>query len=69
MAHKIYGQNVLVINNGSAEEITPAPTPEVITDYTVRVIDYDGTVLMSQTGKNGEAISLPEPPSHERLVF
>ena len=38
-------------------------------NYTVKVIDYDGTVLMEKKGNTGDVIELPEAPTHDRLVF
>ncbi len=38
-------------------------------NYTVKVIDYDGTVLMEKRGNTGDVIELPEAPTHDRLVF
>lgn len=38
-------------------------------NYTVKVIDYDGTVLMEKRGNTGDTIELPEAPTHDRLVF
>ena len=38
-------------------------------NYTVKVIDYDGTVLMEKKGNTGDVIDLPEAPTHDRLVF
>lgn len=38
-------------------------------NYTVKVIDYDGTVLMEKRGNTGDIIELPEAPIHDRLVF
>lgn len=38
-------------------------------DYTVKVIDYDGTVLMEKKGNTGDVIDLPTAPTHEKLVF
>ena len=37
--------------------------------YTVKVIDYDGTVLLEQKGNAGDVIALPTAPTHDRLVF
>lgn len=37
--------------------------------YTVKVIDYDGTVLLEQKGNAGDVIELPTAPTHDRLVF
>ncbi len=38
-------------------------------DYSVKVIDYDGTVLMEKKGNTGDVIDLPTAPTHEKLVF
>ena len=38
-------------------------------DYTVKVIDYDGTVLLEKKGNTGDVISLPTAPTHDKLVF
>ena len=38
-------------------------------DYTVKVIDYDGTVLLEKKGNAGDVIELPTAPTHDRLVF
>ena len=38
-------------------------------DYTVKVIDYDGTVLLETKGNTGDAITLPTAPTHDKLVF
>ena len=37
--------------------------------YTVKVIDYDGTVLLEKKGNAGDVIALPTAPTHDRLVF
>lgn len=37
--------------------------------YTVKVIDYDGTVLIEKKGNAGDVIELPTAPTHDRLVF
>lgn len=37
--------------------------------YTVKVIDYDGTVLLEKKGNAGDVIELPTAPTHDRLVF
>lgn len=37
--------------------------------YFVKVIDYDGTVLLEARGNTGDVFSLPTPPTHDRLVF
>ena len=38
-------------------------------DYSVKVIDYDGTVLMEKKGNTGDVIDLPTAPTHDKLVF
>ena len=38
-------------------------------DYTVKVIDYDGTVLLEKKGNTGGVIDLPTAPTHDKLVF
>ena len=38
-------------------------------DFWVKVIDYDGTVLLEKRGNNGDSFELPSAPSHEGLVF
>lgn len=38
-------------------------------DFWVKVIDYDGTVLLEKRGNNGDSFDLPSAPSHEGLVF
>ena len=39
-------------------------------DYTVKVIDYDGTILLEKKGNTGDVIDLPSTaPTHEKLVF
>ena len=38
-------------------------------NYTVKVIDYDGTVLLEKKGNTGDVIDLPTAPTHENLVF
>ena len=46
------------------------PDPGVGTgDFWVKVIDYDGTVLLEKRGNNGDSFDLPSAPSHEGLVF
>ena len=42
---------------------------ETTGDYTVKVIDYDGTVLLEKKGNTGDVITLPTAPIHEKLVF
>ena len=38
-------------------------------DFWVKVIDYDGTVLLEKRGNNGDSFDLPSAPSHEGLAF
>ena len=38
-------------------------------DFLVKVIDYDGTVLLEKRGNNGDSFDLPSAPFHEGLVF
>ena len=38
-------------------------------NYTVKVIDYDGTLLLEQQGKTGDVINLPTAPAHDELIF
>ena len=38
-------------------------------NYTIKVIDYDGTVLLEKKGNTGDVIDLPTAPTHEKLVF
>lgn len=38
-------------------------------DYSVKVVDYDGTVLMEKKGNTGDIIDLPVAPVHDKLVF
>ena len=42
---------------------------ETTYDYTVKVIDYDGTVLLEKKGNTGDVIDLPTAPMHDKLVF
>lgn len=37
--------------------------------YTVKVIDYDGTIIKEEKHNSGDVFTLPEPPNHSRLVF
>ena len=37
--------------------------------YTVKVIDYDGVVLLETKGNTGDVIGLPASPIHDRLIF
>ena len=50
-----------VISGGGGEQPTG--------DYTVKVIDYDGTVLLETKGNTGDVIELPTAPTHDKLVF
>jgi hypothetical protein len=38
-------------------------------EYTVKVIDYDGTVLLEEQHATGDIVTLPNAPTHNRLVF
>lgn len=38
-------------------------------DYFVKVMDYDGTILMEKKGNTGDIIDLPVAPVHDKLVF
>ena len=49
------------IESGGGEQTTG--------DFWVKVIDYDGTVLLEKRGNNGDSFDLPSAPSHEGLVF
>lgn len=42
---------------------------ETTGDYTVKVIDYDGTVLLEKKGNTGDVIDLPTAPTHDKLIF
>lgn len=57
----------LINSNGEVVEGTAGG--ETTGAYTVKVIDYDGTVLLEQKGNAGDAIELPTAPTHDRLVF
>lgn len=37
--------------------------------YTITVIDYDGTILKEAKLNTGDVFILPEPPTHEKLIF
>lgn len=59
-------------------EITPAPeateapsaqTNTKIKRFTVTFVDYDGTVLDTQTVKKGKNAKAPKAPKHEHLTF
>lgn len=38
-------------------------------NFWIKVVDYDGTVLLEKTGNAGDTITLPTPPTHDRLTF
>ena len=54
-----------IIVTGTKSDIPVA----AIGDFWVKVIDYDGTVLLEKRGNNGDSFDLPSAPSHEGLVF
>ena len=69
-------------NEGTASDLTPGKQlinskgeivvgakDETMYDYTVKVIDYDGTVLLEKKGNTGDVIDLPTAPTHDKLVF
>lgn len=37
--------------------------------YFVKIVDYDGTVLLDERGNAGDVFELPTPPIHDRLLF
>jgi hypothetical protein len=37
--------------------------------YLVRVVDYDGTILKEDWLNTGATFTLPNPPTHDRLIF
>ena len=53
----------------SKGEIVVGAKEETTYDYTVKVIDYDGTVLLEKKGNTGDVIDLPAAPTHDKLVF
>lgn len=57
----------LINSNGEVVEGTAGG--ETTGTYTVKVIDYDGTVLLEKKGNAGDVIELPTAPTHDRLVF
>lgn len=57
----------LINSNGEVVEGTAGG--ETTGAYTVKVIDYDGTVLLEEKGNAGDVIELPTAPTHDRLVF
>ena len=60
----------LISNSGEIVTGTATIANEVGTgDFWVKVIDYDGTVLLEKRGNNGDSFDLPPAPSHEGLVF
>ena len=50
--------NALTLSGGEADK-----------KYLVQVIDYDGTVLKSESLHAGDVFTLPTPPTHNRLTF
>ncbi|MCI6609499.1 MAG: leucine-rich repeat domain-containing protein [Ezakiella sp.] len=60
----------LISSSGEVVTGTGTIATEVGTgDFWVKVIDYDGTVLLEKRGNNGDSFNLPPAPSHEGLVF
>ena len=55
--------------NSKGEIVVGVGSEETTYDYTVKVIDYDGTVLLEKKGNTGDVINLPTAPTHEKLVF
>ena len=58
--------------NSSGEVVTGTgtiATEEGTGDFWVKVIDYDGTVLLEKRGNTGDVIDLPAAPTHEKLIF
>lgn len=55
--------------NSQGEVVIGTAGQEASGDYTVKVIDYDGTVLLDKKGNTGDVIDLPTAPTHEKLVF
>ena len=53
----------------SKGEIVVGAKEETVGYYTVKVIDYDGTVLLEKKGNTGDVIDLPTAPTHDKLVF
>ncbi len=47
----------------------PVPPGEEPTEYLVRFIDYEGTILKEQTVIEGQDATAPTPPTHEYLTF
>ena len=54
---------------GKLLSISTPYTPETKDEYSISVVDYDGTELRNIKGMTGNAISLPSAPSHDGLVF
>ncbi len=54
-----------------ANKIEEIPSSLVLGDgpYEVKVIDYDGTTLLHRRCNNGDTVTLPNPPSHQRFIF
>ena len=60
----------LIGSNGKIITGTGTIATEIGTDdFWVKIIDYDGTVLLEKHGNNGDSFDLPSAPSHEGLVF
>lgn len=55
--------------NSKGEIVVGVGSEETKGDYTVKVIDYDGTVLLEKKGNTGDVIDLPTAPTHDKLVF
>ena len=67
--------------NGTSDTYLPSQMAQAITDiptgggqdsggkYLVQVIDYDGTVLKQDHLNSGATFTMPDQPSHSRLVF
>lgn len=67
--------------NGTSDTYKPSQMAQAISDiptgggqdsggkYLVQVIDYDGTVLKQDHLNSGATFTMPDQPSHSRLVF
>ena len=66
--------------NGKSDKYKLSEMPEAVENiqaggvtgtgqYLVQVIDYDGTVLKSDHLNTGDTFTLPEAPTHDKLVF
>ena len=58
-----------LINSGGKLVTGTADSSIGTGDFWVKVIDYDGTVLLEKRGNNGDSFDLPSAPSHDGLVF